>query len=177
MCWLDRQPPSQWLAIAGGGKLVDALRALQSVHGLSDDVLHWRCIEAMAIHAALVAAILPVAQGPIALDEILASSPSTGVWLIDPVTLVRDVDARRSSQPLPTNWDVSSDSIAARLAALAGAEECVLLKSTLPPPGTTLVEASRQGYVDAYLPRADFARRPMRCVDLRNERLPETNLG
>jgi aspartokinase-like uncharacterized kinase len=71
---------------------------------------------------------------------------------------------------LPHRWDVTSDSLAVRVAALAGARELILLKST-DPPSADWTEA---GFVDAYFSEA-LRQAPrdlqVRAVNLRTLRL------
>lgn len=172
MRWLDSQPASQWLVVVGGGKLVDVLRESQRVLRLADESVHWRCIEAMSINAAMLASVFPGARGLAAIEEIDAAPREPSLWFIDPVKLLRHDDAVRSARPLPASWDVTSDSIAARVTELAGGVECVLLKSTLPPAGITLEEASRLNYVDRHLPKLTGSA-TIRFVDLRDERFRE----
>ena len=78
--------------------------------------------------------------------------------------------------PLPHSWDVTSDSIAARLAVLAGADELVLLKSGLPAGSLTLAQAAETGYVDRYFPVAAAGVPRVRCVNLRADGFPEAVL-
>jgi hypothetical protein len=89
---------------------------------------------------------------------------------------LRNEEPRLSSNPLPHNWDVTSDSIAARLAVLACAHELVLLKSSLPRPEATRSEMAQAGYVDRYFPQAAVGVPIIRCVNLRPSELPEVRL-
>jgi hypothetical protein len=75
---------------------------------------------------------------------------------------------------LPHSWDVTSDSIAARLAAVVDADELVLLKSADPPAegGASLLQWAARGYVDRHFPQA--ARNLIvRCENLRSFRMHE----
>ena len=70
---------------------------------------------------------------------------------------------------LPPTWEVSSDSIAARLAVALGAEELVLMKSTLPQSGLDggIRAFSAAGYVDPMLARLVEQLPTVRLVNLR----------
>ena len=74
--------------------------------------------------------------------------------------------------PLPCTWQVTSDSIAARVAARIGADELVLLKSTLPSAASDLEYWSRHGFVDGYFASA-AAGLAVRAVNLRDTRYAE----
>lgn len=54
---------------------------------------------------------------------------------------------------MPHSWDVTTDSIAARVALVHGAERLVLLKSVDVPSGTPWEEAAARGWVDAHFPK------------------------
>jgi hypothetical protein len=47
--------------IAGGGKLADAIRAVDDRCGLGEELAHWRCIDALSETARQLASILPEA--------------------------------------------------------------------------------------------------------------------
>ena len=81
-----------------------------------------------------------------------------------------DEDDRRSD-PLPHNWRVTSDTIAARVADRLGAIELVLLKSATLPAGTDRAAAARLGLVDPEFPRAAA---PILYVSYVNLRDPAT---
>ena len=61
---------------------------------------------------------------------------------------------RPGTDRLPATWDVTSDTIAARIAEHLQARTLVLMKSMSAPVGTTREAAARMGLVDPMLPRA-----------------------
>ncbi len=74
------------------------------------------------------------------------------------------------SDPLPASWDVTSDTIAARVALDLKACELILIKSAPLPPGTDRRAAARLGLVDPVFPA--FSRGLPR-VTYRNLRGPD----
>jgi aspartokinase-like uncharacterized kinase len=54
---------------------------------------------------------------------------------------------------IPHTWSVTTDSIAARAAAVFRAERLILLKSVDVPPGVPWELAAANGWVDAHFPR------------------------
>jgi hypothetical protein len=75
------------------------------------------------------------------------------VPILDPHQFALDDEA--SADRLPHCWQVTSDSIAARVAIVAEAAEVILLKSISIPEEMDWKEAARHGYVDPHL--AQFA--------------------
>jgi aspartokinase-like uncharacterized kinase len=65
---------------------------------------------------------------------------------------------------IPESWDVTSDSLAAWLAAELAADALVLVKSVAVAPGSSVEELARRGVVDALLPRF-LGARPCRCIE------------
>jgi aspartokinase-like uncharacterized kinase len=113
-------------------------------------------ILAMDQHAHLLAGLLPEASltsDPLELQDIAAGGR---LALLAPFAWLRRAD------PLPHGWHVTSDSIAAWVAAELGAERLVLLKSVegVFDAGGALVaqagaaEASAGNLVDGHFPRA-----------------------
>jgi len=94
------------------------------------------------------------------------------LYLVEPESFLRDEELQVGANPLPHTWDVTSDSIAARLAVTLRARELVLLKSSL-PGDKSLEAAARSGYLDAYFPRAALGVPKIRCVDLRAGGFPQ----
>jgi 5-(aminomethyl)-3-furanmethanol phosphate kinase len=168
--WLSSQAPAANVVVVGGGALVDALRRLDE--RVSPEAAHWLSIRAMSLTAAMLAELLGETPPIKALAEVRRNE-SAGVQIFEVEPFLRE-DAR-GHDPLPCDWSVTSDSIAARVAVTLAARELVLLKSTLPTAPLSREALARSGFVDAYFPRA-AAGLAVRCVDLRNSEYPERML-
>jgi aspartokinase-like uncharacterized kinase len=162
--WLAVPPPAVNVMIVGGGALVEKLRELDAVHALPVETSHWLAIRAMSITAAVVAGLMPEAKLVEAIEQ-LEFSESGPLQILDAQQFVSREHG--SAAALPASWDVTSDSIAARVATVLHAHELVLLKSSLPAGPTNLESLARSGYVDAYFPSAAKSL-VVRCVNLRS---------
>jgi len=80
----------------------------------------------------------------------LASLPLPPVAVLDCFAFALEDDSRPGA--LPHSWCVTTDSIAARAAAVLGAEKLILLKSVDIPSGTSWEIAAANGWVDARFP-------------------------
>jgi aspartokinase-like uncharacterized kinase len=151
--WLAEQPTGHLVLIAGGGELVEAIRTADRTHNLGEPVCHWLAIAAMRVSARLLAALIPQASPVESWDELCSRVSSPGVSVLDVEQFLRQVEPSLPGKKLPETWEVTSDSIAARVAIALDAGELVLLKSA-PPPGALASpsELSALGYVDRFLP-------------------------
>jgi hypothetical protein len=122
--------------VVGGGPVVDGLRAIDAAAPRPAGVMHWLAIEALGITARLVAEAtgLPLAAAPDTRDIVVLDVPR---WL-------------RLDPRLPECWHVTSDSIAAVVAARAGGG--LLLAKSGPPSTTDLRHLAAAGWVDAHFP-------------------------
>jgi len=148
---------THFVIVAGGGKWVDAIRALDAHTPLGDERAHWICVDVMDVTAGLVSAMLPELYTVDSFGELERRVREPGVTLLKPSEFVARIEPTRVGTRLPANWSVTSDSIAARLAIVLGADELVLLKSA-PPPVLREVDGwldalAAAGYVDEFLPR------------------------
>ena len=84
--------------------------------------------------------------------------------MLDVESTLRSLDAT-DDDPLPCNWEVTSDSIAARVARELESCELILFKSVY-REATELGALAAQGIVDSYFPQA-ADRVPVRIVNLR----------
>ncbi|MCE9605577.1 MAG: hypothetical protein K8U03_11850 [Planctomycetia bacterium] len=176
--WTAEQVPAQTLFLAGGGALVDAIAEQQRTLGFDDRAAHWLCIRAMQIHYEMLAALMPQCARITSFDARTTSerASSPGLAWIDPWAFMQHdatcSQAVEGCDPLPADWSVSSDSIAARAATLLGAEELVLLKSTT--PASTFHSATANDYVDHYFNTAARGIPHVRFVNFREPGFPET---
>lgn len=195
--WLAAQPPMDNVILVGGGRLADAIRDAYSLHALSEEAAHWLCIRILNVTAELLARLMPEAVLINEIDVLLEQSDGEVPRIFEPERFLRDeaswwekIRSGKTSRlpadsvglrcaakasadpvplPLPHSWDVTSDSIAARLAVFLQADELVLLKSSVPMHSITLPDAADTGYVDRYFPLAAAGLRRIRCVNLRDD--------
>ncbi len=163
--WLARQSPAINVLIAGGGEFADVIRRADETHGLGQEAAHWLCVDAMSVTARLLGAIVN-ARVVTEAKELPSVVPS--ICVFDPGPFLREMEPLLFSTPLPHTWDVTSDSIAARVALSIHADEFVLLKSCLPA-------SNLASYVDAYFPLAAAGMTEIRCVNLRSPNFEETH--
>jgi len=165
---LAQQPPAVNVFIAGGGALVDVIRRADGNFALGAERSHWLSIEAMSISAQMLTAILTDCRHVVdfaALKRLFATGPGCPI-VFDMQSLLRE-EPQYPGRPLPHDWSVTSDSIAAQVAQLLSADELLLLKSA-DPPASSLMELAACGYVDAYFPVA-AAGLAVRYINLRSE--------
>ncbi|HWB09635.1 MAG TPA: hypothetical protein VG826_10435 [Pirellulales bacterium] len=167
--WLARQVPTANVVLVGGGRLADALRQYDRLHGLSDLDAHWLAIRAMELNGRLLASLLKEADWIDSLEAIAERTEPLSI--LNPYIFMRQDE--RSAAPMPSGWHVTSDSIAARAAEHSRAGELVLLKSALPTVPATIAAAVAEGYVDPSFPAASRLLPRIRCVNLRQQTFPE----
>jgi aspartokinase-like uncharacterized kinase len=128
--------------VVGGGGLVDGLRAIDAAHPLPAALSHRLAIDVMGLTARLVAD---------ATGFSLTAEPAAGaaVVVLDAPSWLA-VGTRLAD--LPVGWHVTSDSIAAAVAAAYGA--ALWLAKSEPPPAGDLECLARAGWVDDYFPLA-----------------------
>jgi aspartokinase-like uncharacterized kinase len=142
------------LVVPGGAWFADAVREADRRFGLPAATSHRMAVLGMEQFAWLLSELIPGAERS---AEARAAAGRTTVLLPACLPLAG----------LPASWQVTSDSIAARVAGRAGAGRLVLVKevdglfAAWPPRGEPLprltvaeLAALRPGGVDAYLPTA-----------------------
>jgi aspartokinase-like uncharacterized kinase len=169
--WLARQPPSPKILIAGGGSLVEAIRERDRTAPLDATTAHWLCIDQMSVMARILSDLLP--EIPLATDvESLRrpndAPPGARIMAFDSARFLRELEPFAPGTTLPASWDVTSDSIAARLAVVLAADRLVLAKSVA-PPAAELASVAEFGYVDRFLPRLVGELPPVVAVDLSSD--------
>ena len=165
---LDRHAGDRRVLVVGGGKGADFIRELDSLHGIGEKRSHRLALRVLDVTAHLAAALVPgleVVEGP----EGLPGAWGRGsVPVLAPRRALEDHDGDALG-PLPECWAVTTDSIAARVAEVLGADELRLLKSTGLGGITDRGGAARAGVVDRYFPTASARLRRVTVVNLRGD--------
>lgn len=128
----------RWVVIPGGGPFADTVRAFADQHPLSQTAAHWMAILGMDQFAFALAEQIPGARVVDDLLGIQRAHHDKATPVLAPSRWLRAADE------LPHSWDVTSDSLAAYLAMLLGAERLVLVKA----------KAGGRELVDGYFERA-----------------------
>jgi aspartokinase-like uncharacterized kinase len=122
---MARQRPT--LIVPGGGPFADTVRDVDAQLGISEDAAHWMALLAMDQYAHVIAERLGGGAIVRSRTEIESGLAVGSIPVLAPAQWLREVD------PLPHDWDVTSDSIAAWVAGQLEAQELLLIK----PPGAT----------------------------------------
>jgi aspartokinase-like uncharacterized kinase len=163
--WLKSFTGTSILLVPGGGRMADVVRELDATHALGEEQSHWLALRAMTVQAYILAALVP---GMDVVDEPFVNS---GLAVLDAWAFA--VADEKRPRSLPHSWEITSDSLAARVAWVADVDELVLLKSQDKPgtEGKTWEEAANRGFVDPVFPiiiRQDGAKFRVRAVNLRS---------
>ncbi len=153
------------LVVCGGGEAADIVRRWQTLHGIPDEAAHWLAFRAVSQNEALLSHLLPDALVVQTRAEMRAAWSAGRLPILAAERFVRTAEPR-TAEPLPHNWSVTSDSIAAWVAQRIGSERVVLLKSCALPDGAGLGEAAVRGLVDSHFPIC-AARLAVSWADLR----------
>jgi aspartokinase-like uncharacterized kinase len=174
--WLAAQPAAHNVLIVGGGPLVEQVRRWHlgqrsAEKGPFEEVAaHWICIDLMSVTARIFHAWLPGLKFTAEMRMVKRRVQKAGETLFDVAKWMRREEGTLPGTPLPCQWEVTSDSIAARLAIVLSADELVLLKSSRPqtkdPRLTSLAE---EAYIDRMLPLLAAELPPLRMVNFRDE--------
>lgn len=146
---VDQRGDNPCLIVIGGGASTDLVRDWSRIHGLDDATAHWLAISSLDLNRDLVETLL---RWPTVADRDMATqhwSRHRSPQLLNLNRFLRDEESQTSDR-LPHNWSVTSDSLAAWTAIHWPARELVLLKSIPCPDGLTGLEASVQSLVDPW---------------------------
>lgn len=132
--------------VPGGGPFADQVREAQRRWSFGDATAHRLAIMAMEQYGFMLAGLEPrlrPSASRAAIQRVLAAG-GVPVWLPTRMALGRP--------EIPESWDVTSDSLAAWLAADLAADGVLLVKSVAVAPGSTVDDLARRGIVDPLFP-------------------------
>ncbi len=110
------------LIVPGGGVFADVIRYYDQQFGLDRHTSHWMAILAMDQYGHLIASLTPNSELVVGLTYARRVLAQGRVPVLLPYTLVYQSDT------VPHSWDVTSDSLAAWVAGVAGARRLILAK-------------------------------------------------
>jgi aspartokinase-like uncharacterized kinase len=110
------------LVVPGGGRFVDTVRAEDRRYKLGATTAHWMAVLGMDQYGLLLSDLIPGSCAVRGLEAARQAITRGLVPVMLPFSLLYAAD------PLPHTWEVTSDSIAAWIAAQAGICQLVLLK-------------------------------------------------
>jgi len=146
--------------VPGGGPFADQVRALQKRRRFDDAAAHHMALLAMEQYGRMLVALEPRLQSAATRAELTRARRAgrAAVWMPTRMVLADPAIA-------PT-WDITSDSLAAWLAAKLPASHLVLVKSVAVTNGATAADLARRGIVDPAFP-GYFARSGAEgwCID------------
>jgi aspartokinase-like uncharacterized kinase len=148
--WIATEPLAQRVLIVGGGALVDGVREFYHGNWMDERTAHWICVDLMSITARLIASQLPEAVTSCRLSDLRHRSRKDRLIIFDIANFLRHEEPLLPGTRLEECWDVTSDSIAARLAIVLGADKLVLLKPDVPPSRPDVQELVYRGYLDRF---------------------------
>jgi aspartokinase-like uncharacterized kinase len=128
--------------VPGGGDFADTVRMYQKEWRFGDLAAHNMCLLAMAQYAILMQGVMPelvLASNEVRIRRALRDG-RVAVWV--PTELLRDTPDDT------TNWDTTSDSLAAWLSTTLNAERLMVVKSCPVEAGAPLESLTSKGILD-----------------------------
>lgn len=132
--------PGNIVIVPGGGVFADQVRTAQQTWKFDDVAAHGMAVLAMRQMALLMNSLFPQ-YGLIEHPERLDGAMRVGIWLPD-LKLLNEAG-------VAADWQVTSDSLAAWLAAKIRATALLLIKSCAIDEQTPLHDLQQQGIIDA----------------------------
>lgn len=144
--WLDKLVQfgdGKVVIVPGGGLFADAVRNAQSKTGVDDETAHQMALVAMDQYASLMTGLNPklaLASSELEIAE-CGWQHRAMVWKPSAMVLAEEC--------LPKTWDLTSDSLAAWLAAKLNAEHLLVVKSVASQVGFGIEDLEANGMLDA----------------------------
>jgi aspartokinase-like uncharacterized kinase len=170
--WISAQPAGRNVLIAGGGELAEEVRRWDERFQLGQERSHWLCADLLDVSAHLLHHLLPETRLCRSVNGLADPAAKPDIVVLAPAAFLHHEESGFAGDRLPHTWEATTDSIAARVADVTGADELVLLKSSLPKSFATLADLSGE-YVDSYFAWAARPLAEVRFVNLREPGFPE----
>ncbi len=143
---MAQRPETVAVLAVGGGGVADVVRRWDAVHSLGDEAAHWLAVRSLSINEALLCNVLPQCVPVSTPAEAAAHAEAGQVTVLASEAFLRHDE--NSSEALPHNWEVTSDSIAARAAVCFEATELVFAKSVSLPKKRDIAAVQSRRLID-----------------------------
>ena len=154
--WLAQQSKSINVVIVGGGHAVEHLRRWQRRFNLTEGQVHFNAVQVMSLNTSRLARSscisFMITNWKVLTDFVHSENAIPTTITFDCLSFVRDVEPKLAGPTLAPDWSCSSDSIAARIAQLLGADRLTLLKSRT-AGSSDLQTLQYANYVDLSFPQ------------------------
>jgi aspartokinase-like uncharacterized kinase len=148
--FLESLTCGQIVLVPGGGPACDLVRQWDRNGRLGDEAAHWLALRAMTWNGRYLQALLRQRQANLCGDPLRLE----GIWSMGAIPILDAFEFALADEGrtgcLPHGWHVTSDCVAARLAAVTGSDCLILLKSVTMPDGTDCRDAMARGWIDPY---------------------------
>ena len=160
------------LVISGGGDAADIVRRWHRTFGLDEERSHWLALDAIRLNQQLLLELIPKLELVPTRQAAQVALSHDRIPLLDLAEFLRTEEALvEPTERLPHCWDVTSDSLAAWVAARWPADRLILLKSVDLPDAQT--DDSKQlasaGLVDSFFPQLTNSIPTIEWINLRQE--------
>ena len=152
-CLSSQYSPAHLVLVTGGGYFVESLRKIDQVNEVACEVAHWTAIHLMDINSSLIQKWWAELDSVDSLSELRMRCKHSGVSLFRVEGFLRHDEPSLAGTQLPVGWEVTSDSIAARVAEILDARQLILLKSVHSISTQNWDSAAELGLVDPYFPK------------------------
>lgn len=159
---IDSLVSQQILLVVGGGPAADVVRDWDHVHRLSSEASHWLAIDALSLTSRLLQRLVAKTALARTQADVVEAWSASCVPILEPRPWIEFFEHQHGVE-LARDWSVTTDSIAAWLAACWPAQELILAKS-VPVP---LDESSDA--VDEFFPRLIHRLPSIRWINLRDD--------
>ncbi|MBF6649252.1 uridylate kinase [Methylobacter sp. BlB1] len=168
---IERKYADGVVIVPGGGAFADQVRLAQQHWRFDDGVAHAMALLAMQQMALLFKGLKPAFSiaGSIAGIQAQSARQKTVIWSPD----IAELD----KAGIQASWDITSDSLAAWLAAMLSADELILVKSAVIDADLDIDKLAEQGIVDkafcGFIAQAPFTvkiinHRSFQCLNTTN---------
>lgn len=160
------------LVISGGGDAADIVRRWHRTFGLDEERSHWLALDAIRLNQQLLLELIPKLELVPTRQAAQVALSHDRIPLLDLAEFLRTEEALvEPTERLPHCWDVTSDSLAAWVAARWPADRLILLKSVDLPDAQTddSEQLASAGLIDSFFPQLTNSIPTIEWINLRQE--------